>query len=318
MIDIHHHIAPPFYNALMGERFLSRNPANARWVLEWTPARSIEAMDAHGIAAAVTSISTPGVWTGDVALAERLARQCNEYAARMTHDHPGRFGFFATLPMPDVDATLAEIAHACDVLGADGVGLMSNYGRLWPGDPSFAPVLDELDRRNALVYVHPILPEACAGLMPGVGESALEYLFDTARAIASLLYNGALVRWPRIRFIFPHAGGALPPLAERVTRMADRDRKVSPQPAHGSMSELKGLYFDVATSTNPVTMAGLLKLVPASRIMLGTDFPFVASMAYSIDPLRKLGLAEAELQAIQSGTARQLFKRFSPSETAAR
>lgn len=318
MIDIHHHIAPPFYNELMGERFLSRNPANARWVLEWTPAGSIEAMDANGIAAAVTSISTPGVWLGDVALACRLARQCNEFAARMTHDHPGRFGFFATLPMPDVDATLAEIAYACDVLGADGVGLMSNYGRIWPGDAKFAPVLDELDRRRALVYVHPILPEACAGMMPGVGESALEYLFDTARAIASLIYSGALIRWPRIRFIFPHAGGAMPPLAERVTRMADRDRKVSPKPAAGSMSELEGLYFDVATSTNPVTMAGLLALVPATRIMLGTDFPFVASMAYSIDPLRKAGLGQADLHAILSGTARQLFKRFSSQEAAAR
>lgn len=310
MIDVHHHIAPPFYNELMGERFLSRNPANARWVLEWTPAHSVAAMDAHGIAAAVTSISTPGVWLGDVALAKRLARQCNEFAARMTQDHPGRFGFFATLPMPDVDATLEEIAYAYDVLGADGVGFMSNYGRIWPGDPKFAPVLDELDRRAALVYVHPILPEACTAMMPGVGESALEYLFDTARAIASLIYNGALVRWPHIRFIFPHAGGAMPPLAERVTRMADRDRKVTPRPAAGSKAELQGLYFDVATSTNPVTMAGLLALVPASQIMLGTDFPFVQSMAYSIDPLRKLGLADADLQAIQSSTARRLFKRF--------
>ena len=213
-------------------------------------------MDRFGIAAAVTSISTPGVWFGDVRQACRLARDCNEFAAQMAQDHPGRFGFFATLPMPDVDATLAEIAYAFDTLGADGVGMMSNYGRVWPGDPAFAPVFDELNRRKAVAYVDPILPEACAGIMPGIGESALEYPFDTARAIASLLYNGTLLRWPNVRFIFPHAGGAMPPLAERVGRMADRDRKLEPAPTTSARQEIRSLYFDVATSTNPVTMAG--------------------------------------------------------------
>jgi predicted TIM-barrel fold metal-dependent hydrolase len=310
LVDVHHHIVPPAYAAAVGPRFAQRNPANAAQVLGWTPAASIEAMDRNGIAVAVTSISTPGVWFGDVALASRLARDSNEFAARMERDHPGRFGFFATLPMPDVDAALDEIAYAYDTLAADGVAFMSNYGRVWPGDPMFAPVLDELNRRKALVYVHPILPDACVGMMPGVGESALEYLFDTARAIASLIYNGALLRWPAIRFIFPHAGGALPPLAERVSRMADRDRKVALEPAQGSLSEIKNLFFDVATSTNPVTLTGLLRLVPATQVMLGTDYPFVASMAYTLDPLRSHGLAAAELEAIEGGTALRLFPRF--------
>ncbi len=313
MIDIHHHISPPRYTEVVGAQFNSRNPANAANILGWTPSRSIEAMDASGIAAAVTSISTPGVWLGDVLLARRLARECNEYAARMTNDYPGRFGFFATVPMPDLDSTLDEIRYAFDVLGADGVGLMSNYGSVWPGDPSLAPVLDELNRRSAIVYVHPILPVACAGMMAGVGESALEYLFDTARAIASLLYNGSFIRWPNIRFIFPHAGGALPPLAERVSRMADRDRRIDGKPAVGSLREIKQLYFDVATSTNPVTMAGLLRLASIDRIMFGTDFPFVSSMSYTIDPLRSYGLAAADLHAVESGNARRLFSRFSQS-----
>jgi predicted TIM-barrel fold metal-dependent hydrolase len=153
-------------------------------------------------------------------------------------------------------------------------------------------------------------------MMPGVGESALEYLFDTARAIASLIYNGSLLRWPNVRFIFPHAGGAMPPLAERVTRMADRDRKVAPKPAQGSRSELKTLYFDVASSTNPVTLAALLRLVPATQVMFGTDYPFLASIAYSLDPLRSHGLADVDLAAIETGTALRLFPRFASSVAA--
>jgi predicted TIM-barrel fold metal-dependent hydrolase len=301
---------------VVGPGFLARNPHNAAQVLGWTAAASVEAMDRTGIAVSITSISTPGVWFGDVAQAKRLSRACNEFAAGMERDHPGRFGFFATVPMPDVDATLEEIRYAFDTLRADGIGLMSNYGRVWPGDPKFAPVFDELNRRKAIVYVHPILPEACHDMMPGVGESALEYLFDTARAIASLIYNGSLLRWPDIRFIFTHAGGAMPPLAERVTRMADRDRKVGPtppqgsKPPQGSMSEMKRLYFDVASSTNPVTLAGLLRLVPATQVMFGTDYPFLASIPYTVDPLRSHGLSAADLEAVERGTALALFPRF--------
>jgi predicted TIM-barrel fold metal-dependent hydrolase len=251
LIDVHHHIMPPAYAEVVGPRFQSRNEANAAQVMRWTPASSIEA--------------------------KRLSRACNEFAAGMERDFPGRFGFFATVPMPDVDATLEEIRYAFDTLHADGVGLMSNYGRVWPGDPKFAPVFDEVNRRKAIVYVHPILPEACQDMMPGVGESA---------------------------------GGAMPPLAARVTRMADRDRKVAPKPAQSSMAEMKSLCFDVASSTNPVTLAGLLSLVPATQVMFGTDFPFLASIPYTADPLRSHGLGAADLEAIERGTALRLFPRF--------
>ena len=315
LIDVHHHIMPPAYAAVVGPGFQARNPHNAAQVLRWTPAGSIEAMDRTGIATSITSISTPGVWFGDVAEAKRLSRACNEFAAGMERDFSGRFGFLATVPMPDIDATLDEVSYAFDTLHADGVALMSNYGRVWPGDPRFATVFEELNRRKAVVYVHPILPEACQDMMPGVGESALEYLFDTARAIASLIYNGSLLRWPDVRFIFPHSGGAMPPLAERVTRMADRDRKVAPKPAQGSMSEMKRLYFDVASSTNPVTLAGLLRLVPATQVMFGTDYPFLASIPYTIDPLRSHGLGAADLEAIERGTALRLFPRFAKAAT---
>src|ERR1700709_2289711 len=155
LIDVHHHIMPPAYAEVVGPLFESRKEANAAQVMRWTPAESIEVMDRSGIAVSITSISTPGVWFGDVAQARRLSRPSNEFAAGMERDFPGRFGFFATVPMPDVDATLEEIRYAFDTLHADGVGLMSNYGRVRPGDPKFTPVFDELNRRKAAVYVHP-------------------------------------------------------------------------------------------------------------------------------------------------------------------
>lgn len=313
-IDIHHHIAPPIYKDAMDRWIREHNPRNVDDFFAWTPERSIETMDQHGVAAAVTTISTPGVWFGNVAQARKLARECNEFAAKMIQDTPGRFGFLAVLPMPDIDGTLEEIRYAYDILGADGVGLMSNFGRVWPGDPSFAPVFDDLNRRRAVVYVHPVLPEACENMIPGIGESTFEYLFDTVRAIASLLYNGSFRRWPDIKFIFPHAGGAMIPMAERVSRIMDRDRKIAPEHASGAsgaLSEIKNLYYDVATSTNRVTLTGLLELVPIRQVVFGTDFPFMPSMSYTIDKLLSYGLSEADLKAIENDNAKRLFPRFS-------
>ena len=310
LIDVHHHVIPPFYGQSFGERLRGRNAANVDQVLRWTPAGAVEAKDKNGIAVSLLSISSAEFWFDDDALARRLCRETNEYCATMMRDYPGRFGFFAALPMPDVDATLEEIWYAYDVLHADGVGLMSNYGHIWPGDSKFIPVFDELNQRKARVFTHPILPIACKGMIPGVGESALEYLFDTARAIASHLYNGSFLRWPDIKFIYPHAGGAMPPLADRVARMADRDRKVTPKPEQGSINEVRNLFFDVTASTNPVTLTGLLKLVPASQVMFGSDYPFLNSMPYTIDPLGRAGLSEADLLAIEQGTAISLFPRL--------
>src|SRR3954471_21932901 len=163
LIDVHHHIMPPAYAEVVGPRFQSRNEANAAQVMRWTPAESIEVMDRSGIAVSITSISTPGVWFDDVAQATRLSRACNEFAARMEQDFPGRFGFFATVPMPDVDACLEEIRYSFDTLHADGVGIMSNYGRVWPGDPRFAPVFDEAQPPQG----HRLCASDPAGRLPG-------------------------------------------------------------------------------------------------------------------------------------------------------
>src|SRR5436309_3168181 len=176
-IDIHHHFGPAVWVAEVKGRPLLQ-PANTTW----TPAKSIEDMDRGSVAASVISITNPGLWFGDKAVTSRLARACNEYAAKLVQDHPTRFGFFAAMPLPDVDAALKEIAYAYDTLKADGVGLFTSYNDTWLGNPAFRPVMEELHRRNAVVHVHPTAASCCRDLNYAPGGKSLEQ----AQAIRAL------------------------------------------------------------------------------------------------------------------------------------
>ena len=166
-------------------------------------------MDAAGVATAVVSTSDPGVHFGDFDQARALARNCNEYQARMVSDHKGRFGMFTTLPLPDIDNTLAEIAYGLDTLKAQGVGVMTSYGARYLGDPAFVPVMEELNRRKAAVFVHPLQPACCTSVVSSVPDVVVEYGTETSRTIASLLMNHTTINYPDIRFIFSHGGGAV-------------------------------------------------------------------------------------------------------------
>ena len=265
-IDIHHHIAPPKYVEEM--RALLQAPT-----LAWTPARSIDDMDQSGVATAITSITTPGVWIGDHEQGRRVARDCNDYAAKMAADHPGRFGLFAALPLPNVEASLREIEYGLDVLKADGIALFTSYRDKWLGDPAFEPVMAELNRRKAVVFTHPEAPLCCRGLIPGINEAVIEYATDTTRAIARLLFTGTAVRYPDIRWIFSHGGGTTPFLSERLVR-AGRLKHLEAHVPNGVMAELQRFYYDVAQIAHPMALASLTRMVPLSQILWGTDFPF--------------------------------------------
>ena len=186
--------------------------------IAWTIEKSLEDMDKAGVATSITSITTPGVWIGDNAQGRRVARECNDYAARLVVDYPGRFGMFAALPLPDIEASLKEIEYGLDVLKADGICLFTSYRDKWLGDPAFEPVMAELNRRKAVVYTHPEAPVCCRGLIPGINEAVIEYGTDTSRAIARLLFTGTASRYPDITWIFSHGGGVLPMLYERFVR----------------------------------------------------------------------------------------------------
>jgi predicted TIM-barrel fold metal-dependent hydrolase len=308
-IDVHHHILPPPYLLRARDRILAISDRDHSTLLNWTPARAIEEMDRNGISTAITSLGLPGVWFGGVKAARNLARACNEYAAQMVRNYPGRFGLFAALPLPDREGSLREIAYAMDELKADGVGLVSSYDSKWPGDPVFAPVFEELNRRKAVVFIHPAVPGCCGNLMPGIPASTIEFLFDTTRAITSLLVSGTFSRFPDIRFVFCHAGGTMPVLAARTGAFVQRHKEIADRVPNGVAYELKKLYYDVANSTNPSSMAALMNLVPTSQMLFGSDFPYVpaAVTAYGLD---HFGLSANDLQAVNRENAARLFPRL--------
>ena len=297
-IDVHHHMQPPEYLRLRRQQTTNRN---------WTPAKSVEDMDKNGTATAIASVTTPGVWFGDVQEGRSLARVVNEYGAQMVRDYPGRFGFFAVLPMPDPEGSLREIEYAFDVLKADGVGLFTSYQDKWLGDPVFAPAFAELNRRRAVVFVHVTVPTCCQNLFPGHSGFRAEVDYDTTRTVESLLVNGTLAKCPNIRFILVHSGGTLPVLSGRINDRFPKDRPdLAPD---GVLGELKKFYYEVAHATFAMPLAALTKFVPISQILFGTDYP-VEPFETTTKPLAEFGFSARDLQAIDRGNAERLFPRL--------
>jgi 6-methylsalicylate decarboxylase len=303
-IDVHNHIAPPNYIAE-----LARKGQVQAGLQGWTPAKALEDMDQAGVATSITSISPPGIWFGDDAAARRLARECNDYAARLAADHPGRFGVFVNLPLPDVEGSLREIEYGMDTLKADGVCFYTSYGDKWLGDPAFAPVYEELNRRKAVAYTHPISANCCRNIVPGIGDGAIEWGTDTTRAITRMVFGGAAARYPEIRVIFSHAGGTMPFLVERFINMA-KGRQYSAQLPQGFLASAKKFYYDTAQTSNPAAMSALTKVIPVSQIVFGTDFPY-RTAAEHVKGLAECGVFSAkELAAIDRENALTLLPRY--------
>jgi len=188
----------------------------------------------------------------------------------------------------------------------------TSFGDVWPGDTRFAPVFAELNRRKAIVVFHPYAPNCCGinSLQDGLGETILEFPYDTGRCILSLLFGGALLANRDIRFTFCHGGGPIPVLAGRITRLAPVLQKnyaaVTP---HGFDFELRRLYYDTANAAYAPTMVALTKLVPISQILFGTDYPYVTSKD-NADSLASLDLEPADLEAIRRRNAARLIPRL--------
>jgi predicted TIM-barrel fold metal-dependent hydrolase len=270
-IDVHHHFLPQQYMLDESKRFGEEHGNSAE--SQWTPQAAIDACDRAGVDFAIASISTPGVWYGDVALGRKLARQWNEAAAQTVREHPTRFGFFAPVPLPDTDGSLAEIEYAYSALHADGINLLSNFSGKWLGDPAFTPVMEELNRRKALVYVHPTFAPCCTtNMVPGLIAPTMEFPFDTARTIISLITSGTTTRFPDIRFIFSHGGGALFGVYSRVIDLGNTPAFRGKVPA-GVAAELRKLYYDTAGTSSKTTIPALLNVIPPTQLLLGSDYP---------------------------------------------
>ena len=261
--------------------------------MAWTKESDIEQMDKNGITTSVLSLaSTPGTWFGDDGQAAHdMARQCCDYAAEMVRDKPGRYGLFAPLSMIDIDATLKEIEYAFDTLKADGVNLQTNYGDKWLGNPVYKPVMEELNRRKAVVYVHPLVANCCGNLSVGAFPAVIEVPHDTTRTVTSLLLSGTFARLRDIKWLFSHAGGTIPMLAGRIEAFYEQRAKGPDGFApDGIEAEFRRLYYDTANGTHPASMAALMKLVPSSQISYGTDYPYFP--LDQINNLRALNLAQ--------------------------
>ena len=268
IIDVHAHFQPPAIRALN-----LPGPMNA-----WDLQKQMDDMDAAGVTRALLSITTPGVPSSGE-LARRIARESNEYAARLAADHGRRFGVFLAVPLVDIDAALKEVTYGFDVLKAQGVGLFTSYSGHWLGDAQFDPLFAELNRRKAVVYVHPTSAACCARLMPEVADTLIEYGTDTTRAIASYVYRGAARRFPDVRMIWSHSAGTMPYLIERFD-VADRSGQTREQAPEGFRTSIGRFWYDIAQASNPVATRALRSVVPMERIVFGTDYPFRTSLEH--------------------------------------
>jgi 6-methylsalicylate decarboxylase len=304
-VDIHHHALPPDYLRECRDEILGP-AADLEHVLEWTPERSLEELDAAGCARAILSVSAPGVWFGDERQTIRLARDCNDYLADLKRRHPDRFGFFATLPLPDARATVAEIVRAFDELDADGVCMMTSYDRRWLGDPSLQPVFAELQRRAAAVFVHPVIPPPCRGLMATIPDALGEFAFDTARTIMSLLFGGVLSRSPDIRFAFSHGGGAMIMLLDRLAAFPTLRPSAAAAVPDGVLAALGRQFYDTGSMGQPACFAALREMPGAAQLVFATDYPY-RPVALALAALDRAGVTDAERALIDVTNPRRLL-----------
>jgi predicted TIM-barrel fold metal-dependent hydrolase len=270
----------------------------------WSPTEHVAVMDHLGIATSLLSISSPGVHLGEGSTAVALAREVNEAGRRTVVHHPGRFGLFASLPLPDVDAAIAEIAYCCDHLDADGFVLLTNVGDTYVSDASFEPIFRELDRRRARVLLHPTSPLCWAHTSFGRPRPMLEFFFDTTRVVVDLVLSGTVARCPDLELIIPHAGATLPLVADRVSAFA---RLLAPEV--DVLRDVGRLHFDLAGFAVPRQLDALLTLTALEHLHYGSDFPFTPEAVAAAAGERIDGV-DSLVDALRSNTAR-LFPRLS-------
>jgi len=287
MIDAHQHVTPEVYRTAL-ESIGSGGSGERPWPAS-SPATLIEAMDRTGLAAAVVSVASPGTYFGDIAFTRRLVRAVNDDLARTVADHPRRFAAVALVSLPDIDAALNDVAYALDTLKLDGILLLTHTGDRYLGHPDDAPLYAELDRRKAVVVVHPKRPAATGWAQFSFPDGYSELAFETYRAIANLHWNGMVARFPGIRWVMPHAGGVTPFLAFRLSGMDDIPAVRARSP-DGVAALLRHLHYDIAQATHPAPLAALMQVADPSRILFGTDFPFA----------RNAGVIEQSMAAVEA------------------
>jgi predicted TIM-barrel fold metal-dependent hydrolase len=307
-IDVHFHYLSPEYREKMIDAVGGSPDGFA--APQWSAEAALAMMDRMNIATGMLSVSSPGVHFGNDAKARLLARSVNEFAARTMGDHRGRFGGFASLPLPDVDGALEEIGYALDTLKLDGVVMLTNFNGVYLGDKRLDPVFDELNRRTAVVFIHPTSPICWQQSALGYPRPMLEFTFDSTRAVVNLIFSGTTTRCPKVRFIVPHAGGTLPFLARRIGMFARALAGGTPVAAE---EHLRKLYYDLAGSPGSNALAPLLEMTERSHILYGSDCvhtPEAVVSAHLAELLSSKLLSADDFRAIARGNALALFPRL--------
>jgi predicted TIM-barrel fold metal-dependent hydrolase len=315
LIDIHAHFFTNDY--LDALRAAGLKNVDGFPLPDWSIEGALALMDQNGIATAMLSISAPGIEFVPAKSARTLARKINEENAKLIANHPKRLGGFAILPLPDVDGALQEIAHALDVLKLDGIVLFTNINGIYLGDKRFDPVFDELNRRNAVVFVHPVAPPGFDIERLGFPAPTIEFPFETTRMIMNLIASGTLRRCPKVRIIVAHGGGTLPFLVPRIARNIVRFGSAEPKFTPDEIqAAFKSFYFDVTGVSHKNAIDALLTLAPVDRLLYGSDHPFMLSSL--IPPAIEFimsypAIGEAARGALTSGNAQRLFPRLAKS-----
>lgn len=315
-IDVHAHFLPEVYANALAKHGLTRLDGGMP-IPAWNTALALTTMDKLEIETAIISLSSPSTHFLPVQEKPDLARQVNLAGHALTVQHPDRFGFFATLPLPDIDAALREITYAFDTLQVDGVILETNINGEYLGSPRFAPVFSELNRRKAVVFLHPTSPACLDVLSPTRPAPLLEFPLDTTRTIVDMLYNRTIQTNPDIKFIIPHGGAALPALVSRIAAFANvpfiEHRPASEQEVFETLAKL---HYDLALSAHPTALSALRNIAPLTQILFGSDWPFTPEMGVAralMQLTTQNGLSEAEIQTIVRGNAERLFPKFARS-----
>jgi 6-methylsalicylate decarboxylase len=311
-IDVHAHYIPETYrDALVAAG--QGHPDGIPALPEWNQALALDAMDKLEVRLAILSISSPGVHFGDGAAAIELARTVNEAGAQIARATPQRFGFFAALPLPEIDASVAETRYALDHLSAAGICVMTNHRGMYLGDRRLEPIFAEVAARNSVVFVHPTSPPQPAG-GPNLPAPALEFMFETTRSITDLVLAGVPRRHPGLRLIVPHAGAALSVLASRIDLFASA-LALSGAEVPSLREALNVLHFDLAGAPVKEQLAALLSVADPARLHYGSDFPFTPWQAcrYLAQQLQTSGqLADSALDAMFTGNSENLFRHATP------
>jgi len=309
-IDVHHHILPDFFWRATNE---GDNPVGGIAPAPWNKEAMLSYMDDAGTDVAVTCISTPGVHMGDDKAARDLARRVNDFGAKLIQERPDRFGGFGALPLPDVDGSLRELEYALDTLKLDGVILFSNARGIYLGDRRFKPLFDELERRKAVVFVHPTASPDPSAHSLGLPDSLIDFTADTTRAVAQLHYGNTFARTPNVKYIFSHAGGTIPYLATRFS-IVDEMNVIPGAVERGTAADtLKRLYWDTALSWHQPILRMLRSEIGLKQVLFGSDYPYLrrdlaVKCRGEVEASPELDKDEA--RAVLSGNALRLFPRF--------